>query len=717
MTIQPDHTVQELSLLHDLARLLATEEPLALRLHNFFLLLREQIPYRDARITCWLQSARPGSTRQHFYSPDAWPYPWNDSLTRTVAREGGITRRMIGLGIGGSAGAQLPAARAAYLGAAIRWGGRLWGVLELRAEDAEDVEHISETLIQGLVPQLAAAVAAAGAQPEQILLTERSSDTPTGITLRHYDKQRLVALHSNLDAAIDLHEMLSLLLRQAMETSGAEAGAVALVDHEQDELVLHTFEGFSAEVRPTLQSDPRQRWSIHNGLAGQAAISQRALLVRDVTVEPGLPGASTGLHAELAAPIIINSATAAVLILSSPRSDAFGEDELSFVRALCARAALPLSRALRYQEAIENALYLGQVFSNLPTGLALLDINGKVLRSNPAWDLHWGLHGMVRHETFHVTLDLIEHLLPRLQDPLKLTAFFDQMQRTPGSDLLTTVHLLNPRQDLELRSVPTRDSKNRITGRLWAVSDVTREREADRLKNEFVSIVSHELRTPLTSILGYTELLRTREFAPEERQQFITTVFNEAERLSQLVEDLLGMSRIEAGKVKLNRWVISLSNIVYELTTQLNTSLIKHRLLIDIAGEIPPIYADRDKVKQIIFNLLTNAIKYSPEGGEIQLTIREAQKRDLPGDHPVGQWIIVSVRDEGIGIAPEDLARIWERFYRVDNTNTRKIGGTGLGLSISRALVELHGGRIWVTSTLGKGSRFIFTLPVAGMKA
>ncbi|MBX0327953.1 GAF domain-containing protein [Oscillochloris sp. ZM17-4] len=713
MTSPPDQVAQELAALGAAARLLHDDDPLHVRLHRLFDLLREAVDHRDARITCWPQSARPGGARQQFYSADAWPYPWDDGLTRTVAREGVIARRVIALGGGGAGGGRLPAARAAYLGAPIRWGGRLWGVLELRAEHADGLRSASDDLIGGMLPLLAAAIAEEGRRRSDLPTGERASDTPTGLTLRAPDKQRLVALNSSLDAPIDLHDLLSLLLRRALEASGAEAGAVALVDHDQGELVLHTFEGFADDVGVGMPSGPRQRWSLKTGLAGQAALGGRALLVRDVTLEPGIPGAGAGLRAELAAPIMIGDRAAAVIILSSPRSDAFGEDELSFVRALCARVAQPLSRAMHYQEAIESALYLGQVFSSLPTGLALIDINGKVLRSNPAWDLLWGLHGHARHESFHVSLDLIAHLLPRLHEPLGLTEFCDRMQRSPAQDLMVTVRLQHPTQELEVRAVPTRDSKDQITGRLWAVSDVTRERESDRVKGEFVSIVSHELRTPLTSILGYTELLLSRDFSPEERQQFIGTVYTEAERLSQLVEDLLGMSRIEAGKVKLNRWVVSLTNIVYELTTQLNTSLMNHRLLIDIQGEIPPVYADRDKLKQIIFNLLTNAIKYSPGGGEIQLRIHEAQASTLPEDHPEGRWVVVSVRDQGIGIAPEDLARIWERFYRVDNTNTRRIGGTGLGLSITRALVELHGGRIDVESELGRGSRFFFTLPVS----
>ncbi|NTU86421.1 MAG: PAS domain-containing protein, partial [Chloroflexales bacterium] len=435
---------------------------------------------------------------------------------------------------------------------------------------------------------------------------------------------------------------------------------------------------------------------------------------REVTQEPDLPPAGAGARAELAAPIIVDERAAAVIILDNSRSNAFGEEELAFVRALCARAAHPLSRAIHYQEALENAHYLGQVFAYLPTGLALLDGNGKVLRANPAWANLWGLNGQYSRAPFHVSLDLVEILLPRLQEPLRLTEFCTSGQRVPGEAQTQRVRLINPTQELQILSVPTRDSQRQITGRLWAVTDVTREGEADRVKNEFVSTVSHELRTPLTSILGYTELLLNREFSPAERTQFNHTVYTEASRLSQLVEDLLSVSRIEAGKVKLNQWLTSLNSIVAELTGQLNTQLARHRMLLAVPPSLPPVYIDRDKVKQVIFNLLTNAIKYSPSGGQITLEIREAQAGDLPPDHPKGRWVRVAIHDQGIGIAPEDLPRIWERFYRVDNTNTRRIGGTGLGLSITRALVELHGGRIWAESELGKGSRFYFSLPIPG---
>jgi signal transduction histidine kinase/GAF domain-containing protein len=712
MTLRPDRSTEALALLAEATRILGAEQPLQQRLHRLFELLRAAVGFRDARLTCWLQSAQPGTVRQQYYSAEGWPYPWDEALTRRVALGGTPEARSIVVSNDAVAAGQLPVAQAAYLGAPIFWGGRLWGVLELRADYGCDLGGPTRELVSALLPQLAVAVAQEGRRLPAPPAGASDGETPSGLTLAPQRQLQLAEIDERLEEMLGLHELLSLLLRRALESTGAESGAVALVDHEAGDLVLQVYEGY-----PESQAGPgglaRQRLSWEAGLAGRAARLGRALLVRDVTLHPDLPPAGAGARAELAAPIIVEGRAEAVIILDSPRSNAFGEEELAFIRALCDRAAHPLGRAVHYQEALESANYLGQVFTSLPTGLALLDANGKVLRANPAWSALWGLNGQTGRAPFHVSLDLVEILLPRLQEPLRLTEFCTGGQRSPGETQRLTVRLANPTQELQVLSVPTRDSQRQITGRLWAVTDVTREGEAERLKTEFVSIVSHELRTPLTSILGYTELLLNREFSPDERTQFINTVYVEAGRLSQLVEDLLNFSRLEAGKVKLSPWITSLFTIVHELTTQLNTQLKRHRLLLAMAPQLPPVYIDRDKVKQVIFNLLTNAIKYSPNGGEIRLEIREAAEADLPRDHPRGRWVLVGVSDQGIGIGPEDLARIWERFYRVDNTNTRRIGGTGLGLSITKALVELHGGRIWARSQLGKGSQFVFTLPVA----
>jgi signal transduction histidine kinase/putative methionine-R-sulfoxide reductase with GAF domain len=710
MSTRTDRSTEALALLAEATRILHGDGPLQQRMHRLFELLRAAVRFRDARLTCWLQSAQPGTVRQQYYSADGWPYPWDEALTRKVALGGVVEARSIVVSNEAADVGQLPVAQASYLGAPIFWGGRLWGVLELRADFGGGLAGPAQELLNALLPQLAIAIAQEGRRLPAPPAGASDGETPSGLTLAPARQRQLAEIDVQLEEMLGVHELLNLLLRRALEATGAEAGAVALVDHAQGELVLQVYQGYADEhgINTT-----RQRLNWQASLAGRAARIGRALLIRDVTLHPDLTTPGAGVRAELAAPIMVGERAEAVIILDSPRSSAFGEEELAFVRALCDRAAHPLSRAAHYQEAVESANYLGQVFANLPTGLALLDSNGKVLRANPAWSAIWGLNGQIGRAPFHVSLDLVETLLPRLQEPLKLTEFCSAGQRSPGDVQRLNVRLSNPTQELQVLSVPTRDSQRQLTGRLWAVTDVTRETESERLKTEFVSIVSHELRTPLTSILGYTELLLNREFSPDERGQFINTVYVEAGRLSQLVEDLLNFSRLEAGKVKLSPWITSLFTIVHELTTQLNTQLKRHRLLLTVGDQLPPVFIDRDKIKQVIFNLLTNAIKYSPSGGEIGLEIREAALPDLPADHPRGRWVLVGISDQGIGIAPEDLGRIWERFYRVDNTNTRRIGGTGLGLSISKALVELHGGRIWARSEQGRGSQFVFTLPVA----
>jgi signal transduction histidine kinase/GAF domain-containing protein len=705
MALSLDQSMASLATLAEATQLLFETRPFGARIHDLFNLLHRTFNYHDARLTCWLGSARPGATRQQLYSADGWPYPWDDTLMRQVARQDQIAFHQLMVNSRATGTGQLPAVPIVYLGVPIFWSSRLWGILELRANQGTTFAEGAYSLLAALAPQLAAAIMAESNQPWL--------DAPEA-ALARVQEQQLALFDEDIQNTLALPHLLSLLLRRAIELSGAESGAVSLIDHDRGELILQVAEGYPPELNSLeLQQGQRQRWSWEIGLSGQAARSARALLVRDVTQEPNLRLVNTSVRAELAAPIIIDGRALAIITLDSPRSAAFGEEELRFIQALCQRAARPLQRAMHYQEMLETSTHLSQVFGSLPTGLALMDTNSRVVRSNPAWTTLWGLDPEQMQRTFYVAIDLVDALLSRLLEPLQLTEFCADGQRAPADVQMTTVRLSNPTQELQVLSVPTRDSQHQITGRLWAVTDVTREREVDRLKNEFVSIVSHELRTPLTSILGYTELLLARDFAPEERKQFVKTVYDEASRLAVLVEDLLGMSRLEAGKVKLNRWVIALRQIIAELTNQLNTQLARHRLVIRIEDPLPPVYIDRDRTKQILFNLLTNAIKYSPRGGEIELIISEVQARQLPAEHPRGRWVLVGVRDQGIGIAPEDLPRIWERFYRVDNGNTRRIGGTGLGLSITKALVELHGGMIWVESTLGEGSNFYFTLPVA----
>ena len=625
-----------------ISRALNERRPLAARTQEMFALLRKVVAFRDARLTCWLQSARPGALRQQFYARAGWPYAWDDSLTRQVALSQQVRQQELSLSAASPAlrnAPQLPVVQAAYLGAPVLWGGKLWGVFELRAPAAVPLDGVLE-LVLALLPQLAAVIAEEGVRVGPASQNALPAPSPSSQLLPSLAASVLDVVGREMEEADTLQTLLGTALDYAMDTTGAEAGSISLVDHERGELALYAERGYGHDtsVAVGLQGAPPQRWSWGTGVAGRVARTNRAVLLRDVTQDPDFRpaqfyGGASASRAELAVPISELGEVLAVLVLDSPRSAAFGDEALAFVDALCTRLARPLRNTLRYQQALETSTQLGQVFSSLPTGLALLDLNGRVLRANPSWPRVWGLgEGSERNAAFHVPIDLVDALLPRLADPLKLTEFCAAAQRVPGEIKEELVRLNNPTRELQVLAAPTRDSQGQLTGRLWAVSDVTREREVDRLKNEFVSVVSHELRTPLTSILGYTELLMAREFEPEDRRQFVQTVYDQATHLSQLVEDLLNASRIEAGQVSLNRWVLRLSLVVGEMTKQLNSAfddLSRHRLVIGVSDALPPVFVDRDKVKQILLNLLTNAVKYSPAGGEVALTALEARPPPL----------------------------------------------------------------------------------------
>jgi PAS domain S-box-containing protein len=260
-------------------------------------------------------------------------------------------------------------------------------------------------------------------------------------------------------------------------------------------------------------------------------------------------------------------------------------------------------------------------------------------------------------------------------------------------------------RELQLYSAPVRDAEG-FLGRLFVFRDVTREREVDRMKTEFVSLVSHELRTPLTSIKGFTQMVLDGDAGEvnEEMQEYLDIVLNNADRLVALVNDLLDLSRIESGRIQLKSETVDLREVMQTVTATMQHKLKENEqsLAVTIDPAAALVTGDGDKLVQVLTNYVSNAHKYTQAGGDIRIAIARQ-----------GDFARVAVSDNGAGIAPEDQSRLFTRFYRVDNSMTREVGGTGLGLSIVKQLIELQGGEVGVHSVLGAGSTFTFTVPLA----
>lgn len=259
---------------------------------------------------------------------------------------------------------------------------------------------------------------------------------------------------------------------------------------------------------------------------------------------------------------------------------------------------------------------------------------------------------------------------------------------------------------VDVRVDPVLDHRGAYIGCVETLRDVTAEREAAQMKNEFVSTVSHELRTPLTSIKGYIDLIIEGEAGEinEIQREFLGIVKENSDRLVDLINDMLDISRIESGRIVLKVQPLDVAERIEGAVNTFRAVLDQQgrAITVDVPADLPKAAGDPDRVGQVLINFISNAIKYSPDGGNVD--VRATCD---------GSRVRVAIRDHGIGITPQDQERLFTKFYRVDSSLTREIGGTGLGLSICKSIIELLGGEVGVESTPGEGSTFFFTLPVA----
>jgi len=236
---------------------------------------------------------------------------------------------------------------------------------------------------------------------------------------------------------------------------------------------------------------------------------------------------------------------------------------------------------------------------------------------------------------------------------------------------------------------------------IQARSEAEAYRRSESVKSELISIVSHELRTPLTALQGFSELLLVRSSTEEERRLWTTTINEEAKRLAKILDDLLNVSRIEGGTLRLSMRPVPLDAVIQQVLPSFEGGDARHHFVVDPSPPGLAISADRDRVMQILDNLVSNAVKYSPAGGEVRVAVSED-----------GGDAVISVTDQGPGIPGDELPKLFSRFHRIDTQDRVSIRGTGLGLYLTQKLVAMHGGTMSVTSRVGEGSTFTFTMPL-----
>jgi two-component system phosphate regulon sensor histidine kinase PhoR len=331
------------------------------------------------------------------------------------------------------------------------------------------------------------------------------------------------------------------------------------------------------------------------------------------------------------------------------------------------------------------------LFNSMIEGLLLLDEDARIQLANRAFMELFGISVDVRGKTIlevvrqHELDKLVEAVAAQKQVlgyELKLGGLFERW--------------------LQINAAGVFDSDGKKQGTILVFHDLTRLKQLERTREEFVANVSHELRTPLSLIKGYVEtLLDGAKDNPEVATKFLQTIQRNSERLQFLIEDLLTISELESGRLKMNLQPVRLRSLVERVLEDFKTQAESRR--VELTNDVPELTArgDSDRLQQVLGNLIGNAIKYGRDGGHVNVTGRLLN----------GNAIELRVQDDGPGIPAESLERVFERFYRVDKARAREQGGTGLGLSIVKHIVASHGGKVWAKSDLGKGTAFYFTLP------
>ena len=493
--------------------------------------------------------------------------------------------------------------------------------------------------------------------------------------------QQLARTGSSFAAELDPAAVLEELVGQATTLLGAHAGSVAVV--EGDELVT------SAVVGPGLEELVGERGPSTGSLAGDViqlrAPVSRADVAGDAHALTDILLAG-GYRSYLGVPLAgREGATRGVLAVYAADPRTWRSEEIDALTALAGNASVALANAELYQRVTLEHEQSAAILSNVADGIVAVDRDGRVVVWNAAAER---ITGVPTSEAFGRTpFEVVQRELE---------------SETGGTNRLVAIMRGGEEVWLSLSEALMRDPSGAVAGRIFAFRDISAERVVDQMKSDFVSTVSHELRTPLTSIYGFAETLLRRDigFSDEERETFLRYIASESERLTGIVDALLNVARLDSGTLEVDLVPTDLSELLLEAVSDTSVPALAngHRFVVDLDDEVPEVRADPDKLRQVVDQLVENAVKYSPAGAVVRV---EARTRP--------DAVEITVADEGSGIPDSQVERIFDKFYRGSDTQP----GTGLGLFIAQGLVSAMGGTIWVHSEQGGGSRFTFALPVA----
>lgn len=548
-------------------------------------------------------------------------------------------------------------------------------VLMLEALRAGAVDYITKPFEAEHMLAAVGRASAEGRRWRSLISTRVEAETDSmGLHRRLEELETLAGIGRTVTALLELDEVLTSVVDAAVRLTGAEEGSILLLDEDSGQLYMRASKNFDEEFAHTF------RLQIQDSLAGQVIASGEPVVLDQSS--PQKIKTSYLVHSLIYVPLRVRGQTIGVLGVDNRKvGHTLTRDDVTVLIAMADYAAIAIENARLYQRTEAERRKLETILTQTENGVIVVDPENRLLLINRAAQEAFGVNGKSM---------LGQSVVETVDDPRLLG-----LLRAPGGS--------PRREEIELADGRVFNAQRTAiegVGQSIVLQDITHLKELDRIKSEFVTTVSHDLRSPLTAILGYVELIERAGEINEQQREFVERVQFSVQQITNLVTDLLDLGRIEAG-LETTRESSPISVLARYAVEGLRAAAETRglQLRVDLPEDLPLVSGDPIRLRQMIGNLLENAIKYTPKDG--QVTIMASSE---------GDQVILKVSDTGPGIPPADQPYLFDKFFRASNVADRS-PGTGLGLSIVKSIVDHHNGRIWVDSSLGKGTTFTVVLP------
>ena len=507
--------------------------------------------------------------------------------------------------------------------------------------------------------------------------------------IRVRQRDYLLEISRALTEELDLDKLLGRILKYAIEMLAGHAGFIAL-SYQVGRWHLAVANGLPDAIQRFLNAWVERIPPVQDHQNAQIPEINRLL-----------QSISMGNLSAVGLPLIAQKEVIGYIYIFRNYQGVFSSNDQSLLSSFANQAAIAVRNARLYTEVNREKQRIDAMLDSAADGILILNPDHSIERTNAAFARMFGLTQEKLQELKH------NDVIQWFQTPHGITL---EKAEAGGWPLSPQAHLYvegdiqrpngQPPLPVGISYAPLISSDGSLISTIATVRDITRFRQADELKSEFVSVVSHELKTPVALIKGYVSTLRREdvEWDPEVMDNSLEVIEEEADRLTHLIEDLLDASRLQAGGMQLKRSDIAFHQLANRLAERFNVQTEDHEIIVDIPEDLPVVMADETRIEQVLSNLISNAIKYAPDG-KIRISGREQPDE-----------VIICVEDEGPGIATGDLPHIFDRFYRAPETS-RKTKGAGLGLYLARAIVEAHNGRMWADPKADKGAKICFCIP------